>query len=230
MILGSATSFGGMFGYLTTGANWRGSSGFLARLVQHLGYSGEALGIALVVGLPLGLLSGHTGRGGAILSMLSNASRALPTLGVVTLLAVDISVGQTAAIIPLIVLAIPAVLVNTYIGVRGADRTLVDAAVGMGLRPAQVLVRVEIPVALPLILLGIRTAALQVVATATILAFVGLGGLGRFIIDGQASRNFAEIGAGSIVIAALALLTEALFVLLSRLAVSPGVRARIRTA
>ncbi len=230
MILAINTSFSGVLPYLTTAANWSGAGGFGARLGQHLEYSAETLVVAMVIGLPLGLYAGHTGRGGAILSLLSNASRALPTLGLLGIFALLISVGLTAALIPLILLAVPPILVNTYIGIGNADRTLVDAASGMGLRPGQVLLRVEVPVALPLILLGLRTAALQVIATATIAAYVGLGGLGRYIVDGEASQNFAEIGAGSILVAALAIVAEGALLLLSRYAVSPGVRARTRTA
>ena len=224
MIVAAGTSLGDLFSYLTTAANWEGSGGFLHRLAQHLGYSAETLLVATVVALPLGLLSGHTGRGGAVLSLLSNASRALPTLGLLTIFAILIGVGINAAIIPLVFLAIPSILVNTYVGVRNVDRTLVDAAAGMGLTGRQVLWRVEVPVALPLITLGLRTAALQVVSTATIAAFVGLGGLGRYIIDGQASRNFAELGAGAVVVAVLAIVIEGLFLLGQRLLVSPGLR------
>jgi osmoprotectant transport system permease protein len=183
-----------------------------------------------VIALPIGLITGHTGRGGAALSTLSNAGRALPTLGLLILFAILIGVGIDAAIIPLVFLAIPSILVNTNVGIRGVDRTLVDAAYGMGLTPAQVLWRVEVPVALPLIVLGLRVAAIQVISTATIAAYVGLGGLGRYIIDGQASRNFAELGAGAVVVALFAIAIETLLLLGQRLAVSPGVRQRTRTA
>jgi osmoprotectant transport system permease protein len=228
VILASDSSLGSLVGYLTTASNWIHSNGILHRLLQHLAYSGETLLIALAVALPLGLATGHTRRGGVVLSMLSNASRALPTLGLLTLFAILIGVGIDAAIFPLLFLAIPAILVNTNVGIRGVDPALVDAARGMGLTPRQVLGRVEIPVALPLIVLGLRTAALQVVSTATIAAYVGLGGLGRLIIDGQASHNSAELGAGAVVVAAVAILIEALFLVGQRLVVSPGVRQRTR--
>jgi osmoprotectant transport system permease protein len=222
-------SAGGIWPYLTTASNWHGSHGFGDRLVQHLGYSVEVLAISVAIALPLGLVSGHTGRGGAALSLLANATRALPTLGLLVIFALLIGVGLSAAVIPLVLLAIPSILVNTNVGIRGVDRVLVDAARGMGMRPAQVLWRVEVPVALPLIVLGLRTAALQVVSTATIAAYVGLGGLGRFIIDGEAANNFAELGAGAVVVAVFAIVTEALFILAQRFAVSPGVRARAGT-
>lgn len=230
MIAASNTSFNGTFSYLTTAANWEGSSGILHRLVQHLGYSAEAVAISVLVALPLGLLTGHTKRASNVVTLLSDASRALPTLGLLVLFALLIKVGLEAAIIPLVLLAIPSVLVNADVGIRSADPALVDAARGMGLTPLQVLFRVEIPVALPLIALGLRTAALQVVATATIAAYVGLGGLGRYIIDGLASRNNAEVGAGAVVVILFAIATEALFLLGQYLLVSPGVRQRTRTA
>jgi osmoprotectant transport system permease protein len=229
VIVASSTSLSGMLSYLTTAANWHGSDGFGIRLAQHLEYSLEAMIIGVAIALPLGLLSGHTGRGGALLTVLSNASRALPTLGLLVVFAVLIGVGLKAAIIPLVFLAIPSVLVNTYVGVRGVDRALVDAAYGMGLTPTQVLFRVEVPVALPLIVLGLRTAALQVVSTATIAASIGLGGLGRYLIDGLAQQNFAELGAGAIVVALFAIVTEGLFLLAQRFVVSPGVRRRAET-
>jgi len=215
-------SFSSLFAYI--GAHWSGSDGVLHRLIQHLGYSAEALGLAALIALPFGLLTGHTGRGGTVLGLLSNASRALPTLGVLTIFAVLIGVGLGAALIPLILIAVPSLLVNTHVGIRNVDGRLVDAARGMGLTPSQVLRRVEIPVALPLIILGLRIAALQVVSTATIAAYVGLGGLGRFIIDGQAARNLAELGAGALTVAVFAIVIEAAFLVAQHFLVSPGIR------
>ena len=222
MIVAASTSIGGLWPYLT--GHWGGGSGLGARLVQHLGYSALALAIAAAISIPLGLYSGHTGRGGTILGLISNASRALPTLGLLTIFAILIGVGLGAAIIPLVFIAVPAILVNAYVAITGIDRELVDAAVGMGLSPRQVLWKVELPVGLPIIVLGLRTAALQVVSTATIAAAVGLGGLGRFIVDGFDTRNFAELGAGSVAVAAFAILTEAIFLAAQRLVVSPGLR------
>lgn len=230
MRLSASTSVGGIFSYLDTAANWSGSSGFLHRLVQHLGYSGATILIAVCVAVPLGLVTGHTRRGGALLTIVSNTTRALPTLGLLTIFAVTIGVGLEAAVVPLLLLAIPAILVNTDVGISSVDPTLVDAAYGMGLSSFQVLWQVEIPIALPLIILGLRTAALQVVSTATIAAYVGLGGLGRFIIDGQSSGDFAELGAGAVVVAVFAITTEGLFFLAQRVLVSPGVRIRSSVA
>jgi osmoprotectant transport system permease protein len=230
MMAAAGTSGSDLFSYLTTASNWHGSSGIADRLLQHLGYSAEALLIAGAIALPLGLISGHTGRGGAVLSMVGNATRALPTLGLLTIFAILIGVGLEAALIPLVVLAVPSMLVNTYVGIRDVDRSVVDAARGTGMRGWQVLLRVELPVALPLIFLGLRLAAIQVVSTATIAAYVGLGGLGRYIIDGQASRNFAELGAGALLVCVFAIIIETFFLICQRILVSPGVRARTRTA
>jgi osmoprotectant transport system permease protein len=230
MSLSTGTSIGGIFSYLGTAANWSGSSGFLHRLLQHVGYSGATILIAIAVALPLGLVTGHTRRGGALLTILSNISRALPTLGLLTIFAVTIGVGLGAAVVPLLLLAIPSILVNTNVGVTSVDPALVDAAYGMGLTSFQVLRQVEIPLAMPLIILGLRTAALQVVSTATIAAYVGLGGLGRYIIDGQSSGDFAELGAGAVVVAVFAITTEGLFFLAQRALVSPGVRIQASVA
>lgn len=226
MMTAADSSLSGIISYLGAAAHWQGSTGFLMRLVQHLLYSAGAVGISAAIALPLGLYTGHTRRGGTILSLLSNASRALPTLGLLVLCAFLIGVGFEAAIIPLVFLAVPSILLNTSVGIQSIDPALIDASYGMGLRPGQVLFRVEVPVALPLIVLGLRTAAIQVVATATIAAYVGLGGLGRYIIDGEAERNFAQLGAGAVLVAAFAIATEAAFLLLQRLVVSPGIRAR----
>jgi osmoprotectant transport system substrate-binding protein len=208
MSLATSTSVGRIVSYLGTAANWSGSSGFLHRLLQHVGYSGATVLIAVAIALPLGLITGHTRRGGSLLTILSNTSRALPTLGLLTIFAVTIGVGLGAAVVPLLLLAIPSILVNTNVGVTSVDPALVDAAYGMGLTSFQVLWQVEIPLAMPLMILGLRTAALQVVSTATITAYVGLGGLGRFIIDGQSSGDFAELGAGAVVVAVFAIATR----------------------
>ena len=223
MILAAGgTSFYDLFSYLN--GHWSGPGGFLHRLVQHLGYSVEALAVSAAIALPLGLITGHTGRGLAVLGLLSNASRALPTFGLLVIFAVLIGVGLDAAIIPLVFIGVPSILVNTAVGIRGVDRTLVDSARGMGLTPWQVLWNVELPVALPLVILGFRTASIQVVSTATIAAYVGLGGLGRYIFDGQATRNFAEIGAGAVAVAVFAVAVEASFLIGQRFLVSPGIR------
>ncbi|GIH72196.1 ABC transporter permease [Sphaerimonospora thailandensis] len=206
-------------------ANWSGPYGIPVRLLEHLEFSGVAFLIAALIAVPLGMLTGHTGRGALIVVVSANAARALPTLGLLVLVVLLAGVGTAAPVlIPLIVLAVPPILVNTHEGIRGVDPDLRDAAYGMGLRGRQVLFRALVPVALPLILLGLRLAAIQVVSTATIAAFVGLGGLGRFIIDGIATKTYADVIGGAVLVAALALAVQLGFTLLQRVTVSPGVR------
>lgn len=205
-------------------ANWHGDDGIPHRLVEHLGYSGLALLIATAVALPLGLLIGHTGRGGLLVVNVANAARALPTVGIVILVVTVVGIGLLPVLVALVALAVPPILVNTYQGIRGVDADLKDAAKGMGMTGGQILVRVEIPTALPLILLGLRTAALQIVSTATIAAYVSLGGLGRFVFDGLAREDYPSVAGGAVLAAALAVLAEAVFVLAGRTLVSPGIR------
>ncbi|MFI6507458.1 ABC transporter permease [Streptosporangium sp. NPDC050855] len=208
-------------------ATWSGPDGIPARLLEHLEFAGLSLLLATLIALPLGLLIGHTGRGAVLVVFAANAARALPTLGLLVLIVLLMGVGTILPVlIPLVALAVPPILVNTYEGIRGVDPELRDAAYGMGLKGGQVLGRVLVPVALPLILLGLRLAAIQVVATATVAAYVGLGGLGRFIIDGLATKNFPSTIGGAVLVALLALLVQLGFTLVQRVTVSPGVSER----
>jgi osmoprotectant transport system permease protein len=210
--------------WVTTSANWGGSGGIARQLVAHLGYSGLPLLIAALIAVPLGVLIGHTGRGAVLIVNLANAWRAIPTLGLLILLAVYFGFTLFTWLIPLVVLAIPPILVNVYEGVAGVDPGVKDAAKGMGMTPWQQVVKVEVPIALPLILVGLRTGAIFVVATATIAAYIGLGGLGRFIIDGLASSQYGPVAGGALLVVVLALLVLGLFSLLSRLLVPAGLR------
>lgn len=212
--------------WFATPANWQGVDGIPNRLLEHLGYSALALALATLIALPLGLLVGHTGRGGLLVVNIANAARALPTVGVLILVVIVVGIGITPVLVALVALAIPPILVNTYQGVRGVDADLKDAARGMGMTGRQVLLGVEVSAALPLILLGLRTAALQIVSTATIAAYVSLGGLGRFVFDGLARSDYPSVAGGAVLVALLALAAEAVFVLLSRVMVSPGIRKR----
>ncbi len=216
--------------WLTQTQQWQGADGIPTRLIQHLEYTGLALVVAALIALPLGLLIGHTGRGGFVIVTLANFGRALPTLGLVVL-AFLVSNGSSAAVlVALVVLAIPPILVNTYEGVQGVDRDVKDAAQGMGMTAPQVVLRAEIPIATPLILLGLRTAAIQVVATATIAAYIGMGGLGRYIIDGLNQNDYAMVAGGAIVVVALALAVQVIFVAIRRLAVPAGIRQQVQTS
>jgi osmoprotectant transport system permease protein len=210
--------------WLISSQNWHGSNGIPERLVQHLEYTGIALAIALVIAIPAGLAMGHLRRGGFVVVTVANFGRALPTLGLLVLVFVLTAGSAASWLVPLTALAIPPMLVNTYEGVLGVDRELTDAARGMGMTEWQILRKVEIPVALPLILLGIRTSAIQVVATATIAAYIGLGGLGRYIIDGLARDEYNVVAGGAAVIVLLALAVQGLFMLLAILIVPVGLR------
>jgi osmoprotectant transport system permease protein len=212
--------------FFSDSARWHGYDGIPTRVLEHIGYSLMALGIAAAIGLPLGLITGHTGRGGNALAFVATAARALPSFGLLVLMFVLLGLGLLPVMIPLVVLAVPPILVTTYEAVRAVDPSPVDAARGMGLPEAKILFQVELPVALPLILSGLRSAAIQVVSTATIAAYVSLGGLGRYIVDGLYQRNYEKVVGGATLVAVLALATIAVFWLITRLAVSPGVRRR----
>ncbi|MEU7896122.1 ABC transporter permease subunit [Nonomuraea sp. NPDC049152] len=215
--------------FFTDPANWSGSGAIPVRLLEHLGFSAAALVLAALIGIPLGLLVGHTGRGSVIVVVSANLARALPTLGLLVLIVLLLGTASIwPVLIPLVALAVPPILVNTFEGIRGVDPELRDAAYGMGLRGPQVLFKVLVPVALPLIMLGLRLAAVQVVATAAVAAYVGLGGLGRYIIDGLATQDYESVVGGSVLIVAFALAVQGLFTLAQRVTVSPGVSRRLR--
>jgi osmoprotectant transport system permease protein len=216
--------------WLKSPQQWQGPDGIPTRVLQHLGYSGLALLIATAIAVPLGLVIGHYGRGGFAVINVTNIWRAIPTLGLLILVVVLLGLGVLAWLIPLVVLAIPPILINTYEGVAGVDPELRDAARGMGMTNWQVLWKVEVPVAVPLIMLGLRTGAIFVVATATIAAEIGVGGLGRYIIDGLASNNYGEVAGGAAVIVVLALLIQLLFTGLRRLVVPTGLRLQARSS
>ena len=197
--------------YLTTGTNWTGtedSEGLLVEIGQHIGYTFYAVAVAALIAVPIGLLIGHTGKGEVAVVGLVNVLRSLPTLGLLLLFILWMGLGLTPTIIALILLAIPPLLAGTYAGVANVDKAVVDASRAMGLSHLQVLLRVELPNALPLILGGLRNATLQVVATAAIAAYAGLGGLGRPIFDGLATYDYPPMIAGSLLVTLLALILD----------------------
>jgi osmoprotectant transport system permease protein len=218
--------------YLFDPANWdAGAAGSIPQLLlSHLGYSGLALLFGTLIALPVGLFIGHTGRGSFLAINAGNAGRSLPTLGLLMLMVTLLGLGLTPVLIALTVLVVPPVLTSTYAGMRSLDASVVDAARGMGMRPSQVLLRVEFPMALPVLMGGFRSAALQVVATATVAAAVGLGGLGRLLIDGLALNDYSRVLAGAVVVATLAIVLDLLLGLVQRSLVSPGLTGRaVRT-
>jgi osmoprotectant transport system permease protein len=223
----------GIWKYLSDSANWNTTDGIPARLMEHLGYSFGAVAIALVIALPLGLYIGHTGKGATVVVGIANSVRALPTIGLLYLAVLLLQANLPAGIaylgptlVTLVILAIPPILSNTYAGVDGVQPAARDAAYGMGMTGPQVLGRVEVPNALPLIFSGLRSAVLQVIATATIAAYVSLGGFGYFIREGQQTRNYYEMAAGAVLVALLAVLSDLVLAAIQRLTVSRGITGR----
>lgn len=223
-----------MIGWLLDGSHWAGSDGITNLIVEHLIYSGTALLVAIAIGVPIGLYVGHTRRGTFLIAGFANALRALPSLGLIVLLVIlfgPVFASDLAFIVPslivLAVLAVPPIVTCTYAGILAIDPAVVDAARGMGYRPLKLLFSVEVPCALPLILSGIRSATLQTVSTATIAAYVSLGGLGRLIIDGRAQNDYMQMAAGAILVGALALLVDLTMGVISTLIVSPGITRRL---
>lgn len=208
---------GGAWRWLTTGAHWTGGEGVLHRLAEHLYFSGVAMALALAVALPPAVLLGHHGRGGALAVNISNVGRAVPTFAVLTLLLLLMgSDSDWPVIVALVLFAVPPLVTNAYVGVREADREVVEAARGMGMTGRQLLLGVELPLAFPLIWTGIRSAAVQVIATATLAAMAGFGGLGRIITAGFNRQVNAQVVAGAVLVAVLALLVEGLFLAVQR--------------
>jgi osmoprotectant transport system permease protein len=222
---------GGIIAWFANPAHWQGQAGVPTRVAEHLLLTGASLLIAILVALPMGLAVGHTGRGASLAVNLANLGRALPTLatmGIVLPLtvAIDPQFGFKIlpALIALIVLAIPPVLVNAYAGVNGVDRDIVEAGRGMGMQPLELLVRVEVPIAFPVILGGIRSAASQIIATATLAAVFGGPGIGRYLVEGTAQNDYPMIFAGVVLVAILSLATELAFAVLQLALTSPGLR------
>lgn len=197
-------------------------------IVQHLFYTFLSVLVASVIAIPAGYLIGHTGRGREIAVGVSGAARAVPSFGLILLLVLVIGVTQKplAATVAFVLLAIPSILAGAYSGLEQIDRRVIDSAKAVGMTHAQVLGKVEIPLGLPLLIGGLRSATLQVVATVTLAAYIGLGGLGLPIIEGLALRRFDQMLGAALVIVALALLLDGLFALVERLATPRGVRAR----
>ncbi|MDQ1706508.1 MAG: osmoprotectant transport system permease protein [Frankiaceae bacterium] len=211
------SAWGQLVDYLTTTANWTGQAGILHRLEQHAALTGVSVAIAAAVALPLGLALGHHGRGGNLAINITNVGRAIPTFAVLTLLTLSpVGIGNTSTVIALILFALPPLVTNSYIGVREVDPEARDAARGMGMSGWQLFRRVELPLGMPLIMAGIRIATVQVVATATIAALVGAGGLGRLITDGLSSHNQGELLSGAVVVALLAVVVESGLALVQR--------------
>lgn len=216
--------------WLTDSAHWAGDDGIWHRLTQHLVLTVVCLILSCLIALPVALVLGHLGKGGALAVNISNVGRAVPTFAVLVLLLLT-PVGQWGegpTVVALVLFAVPPLLTNAYVGMRGVDRSVVQAARGMGMTGRQMLWRVELPLAMPLVLSGVRIAAVQLVATATIAALAGGGGLGRIITAGFNLASTPQVVAGAVLVAVFALIVEGLFEIGERLA--PGwARGRGRT-
>ena len=205
-------------------ANWSGSDGIPTRLVEHIEISAEAVAIGALIALPIGIALGHYGRFGNVAINLSNVGRAVPSFAILVVAFQVFGLGNLPIIVALTALAIPPMLTNSYVALNEVDPDIKEAARGMGYREMAQLVRVEIPLAVPLLMAGIRTSAVQVVATATLAAEIAGGGLGRYIIDGYAQQIYTQVFAGAVLVGLLALATEIGLSGLERLLVPRGMR------
>ena len=204
------STIGDGFGWLGDGSHWTGSDGLLHLAARQLIISAESLALALVVAVPIGLALGHVRKGGPLVTALANLGRAVPVVGILILLSRISAFGvrERTAVIALAIFGLPPILTNTYTATAGVDEDTIDAARGMGMRPLQVLGKVELPLALPLIAAGVRTAAVQVFATATLASFVGDATLGLPIEAGNNQQLYDQVVGTAIVIAALALVLD----------------------
>ncbi|TXN32834.1 ABC transporter permease [Lacisediminihabitans profunda] len=209
--------------------HYGGENGIDTRIVEHLVISFGVVLVAALIAVPLGYAIGHTGRGRAAAIALSGGIRALPTLGLLILIALGVGIGLTAPFIALVVLAIPSILAGAYSGFEAVDRRTIDAARSVGMTEWQVVGRVEVPLGLPLLIGGLRAASLQVIATATLADYVGGGGLGHFLFLGLKTNDYPQVLAGSFVVILLAIVSEILFGVIQRLVIPAGVSAGMST-
>ncbi|WP_063056397.1 ABC transporter permease [Nocardia salmonicida] len=215
--------------YLSDGTNWGGPTSIEHRLLQHLWYSFLTVALSAVIAVPLGLVIGHTRRGSAVMVGFANAMRALPTLGLLTFLVLGLGLGLIPPLLALITVGIPPLLAGAYAGIANVPADVVDASRAMGMTESQILLRVEVPNAMPVMLGGLRNATLQVVATATIAAYVNLGGLGRYIFDGIGLYRYDLVLVGALLVAVLALVLDGLLAV-AVWASAPGTGRLTRTS
>jgi osmoprotectant transport system permease protein len=216
--------------WLTAPAHWTGSDGIPNRVAEHLVLSALTGLVAVLIALPIGVLFGHLRRGGFLAINLANVGRAMPSLALLALmlpvaLSLKLGLGFWPTFFALVPLGIPPILTNCYVAVREVDQDIVEAARGMGLRELEVLRNVELPIAAPLIIDGVRNAAVAIVATATLGALVAGGGLGRYIVDGLARQDYPRLFVGALLVALLSIAVELAFGVFERMAVSAGLRA-----
>lgn len=205
-------------------SHWSGPDGIPQRLAEHVQLSAESVAIGALIALPIGVALGHYGRFGNLAINVSNVGRAVPSFGVLVIAFQVFGLGDLPIIISLAALAIPPIVTNSYVALSEVDRDIKEAARGMGYRELAQLLRVELPLAIPLVMAGIRTSAVQVVATATLAAIIAGGGLGRYVIDGLAQQDYTKLFVGAVLVALLALATELSLSGLERLLVPRGMR------
>jgi osmoprotectant transport system permease protein len=205
-------------------AHWSGPDGIPVRLVQHIQLSAESVAIGALLALPVGIALGHYGRFGNLAINISNVGRAVPSFGILVIAFQVFGLGDLPIVISLAALAIPPMVTNTYVALREVDPDIKEAARGMGYREFAQILRVELPLSVPLIMAGVRTSAVQVVATATLAALIAGGGFGRYVIDGLAQYDYSKLVAGAILVALLALATELALGGVERLLVPRGIR------
>jgi len=210
--------------WLTDPAHWQGNDGIPTRLGEHVHLSVESVAIGALIALPVGIVLGHYGRFGNLAINISNIGRAVPSFGILVIAFEVFGLGDLPIVIALTALAVPPMVTNSYVAMREVDPDIKDAARGMGYRELAQVFRVELPLAVPLIMAGIRTSAVQVVATATLAALIAGGGLGRYIVDGLARNDNPRTLAGALLVAALALSTELLLAGLQRVLVPRGIQ------
>lgn len=206
------------------GSHWQGDGGIPNRLFEHVSMSGASLFAAALIALPIGVTLGHFGRGGNLAINVSNVGRAIPSFAILVIAVELVGIGALPAFIALVALGIPPMVTNSYIGMREVDADVREAAKGMGMRQRAVLWRVELPIAAPLIMAGVRTSAVNIVATATLAALVAWGGLGRFIVDGLAQRDTVQLFAGALLVALLSIAVELSLTGLQRITTPIGMR------
>ncbi len=210
--------FADAIAWLTDAGQWSGAAGIPTRTLEHLLVTAAAVGLAALVAVPAGLVVGHTGRGAGLVGAVAGAARSIPSLGLLTLFGLWLGIGLEAPLLTLVVLALPSLLVGAYSGVQSVDPGIAQAAKAIGLSPRQVLLQAEVPLAMPVLLGGLRAATLQVVATATLAAYTADYGLGRYLFAGLKSRDYPQMLGGALVVIALALALELLLAALQRLA------------
>lgn len=218
------------FAYLTTSSHWTGATGFAVRIAEHLGYTVLAVLAAALIAVPVGVAVGHTGKGANAVVAVSGALRALPELGLLTWLAISLPRGISWPIIPslivLVLLAVAPLLAGIVAGFESVERDVVLSARAAGFSEKQILRDVELPLAAPVMLGGLRSCVVQVLATATVVAYIGLGGLGRYLIDGLAVQDYARMVAGAIVVTLLALVVDVLLAGVQRWATPNGLNVK----